>query len=705
MRPAGAHRGDEDRLRLPADPGVFGDGEVAGLPDPVVRYLRAAIAPGAPLVRAADLDMRGRLRLDGRWLRLRAHEVLAPHEGFVWRARVAGVIAGSDRYVGGRGQMAWRLLGLARVAHAEGEDVARSAAGRAAGEAVWVPTSLLPRFGVRWDVTSEHDLHARLKIDGIDVTLHLRTDADDRVEWVRFDRWGDPDETGEWGMHPFGFQVTETRRFGPFSIPAAGSAGWFHGTDRWADSRFFECDITSLDPVVGPVTPASRRPIMRATAEDMTSLAADVGPAPMQVGAILLLDTRGGFDLAAGRDALARRIRSVPRLRQRLQPVPVGCGRPIWVDHEAFDVDQHVTIVDQVPGGDLTAVLALGADVVATRLPRDRPLWAATFAPIDSESAALVLVFHHVLADGIGGLAVLGGLVDETADAADAEGPSEFPVPMPTPGHIAFDALGGRIRSLARLPGLPRRVHAALAELRATGSTRASRTSLNRPTGPRRRLAMASCDLSAIVGVAHDHGGSVNDVVLAAIDGALSTLVGSRVEVAERFVVSVPVSRRRATTATDLGNQVGVAPIELPGLADRGERLRVIVGRGALIRSAPHGASAALLGPLFRLLAKLGCLRWFINRQRLVNSFVTNLRGPEQRLHFLGAAITDVLPVVGISGNVTVSFAVFSYAGTLSVTIIADPDAMDDLDLLREALQDELDGYLRLRPEAIVGDS
>lgn len=448
------------------------------------------------------------------------------------------------------------------------------------------------------------------------------------------------------------------------------------------------------------LSPAGRRPILRATAEDMTSLAADVGPAPMQVGAILVLDTRGGFDLAAGRDALAHRIRSIPRLRQRLQPVPVGCGRPIWVDHEGFDIDQHVSIVDPVPGGDLTAVLALGADVVATRLPRDRPLWAATFAPIDSQSAALVLVFHHVLADGIGGLAVLAGLVDE---AAEAEGPSDFPVPMPTPAQLAFDALGGRIRSVAGLPGLPRRVYAALAELRATGSTRASRTSLNRPTGPRRRLAVASCDLSAIVGVAHDYGGSVNDVVLSAIDGALARLVESRVEVAERFVVSVPVSRRQATTATELGNQVGVAPIELPGLSDRGERLRVIVGRGALIRSAPHGASAALLGPLFRLLAKLGCLRWFINRQRLVNSFVTNLRGPEQRLHFLGAAITDVFPVVGISGNVTVSFAVFSYAGTLSVSVIADPDAVDDLDLLREALQDELDGYIRLRSGAIDG--
>lgn len=459
--------------------------------------------------------------------------------------------------------------------------------------------------------------------------------------------------------------------------------------------------MTVVDPprqASGPATPADARPVMRVTAEDMTSLAADVGPAPMQIGAILLLDTSGGFDLAAGRDAISQRIRSIPRLRQRLQPVPPGCGRPIWVDDEHFDIEQHVSIDDQVPTGDLTAVLALGADLVATRLPRDRPLWAARLARIDPESAALVIVFHHVLADGIGGLAVLAGLVDGAPDTAA----SDFPRLAPTTAGLAIDALAERARSIASLPGLPRRIYAAWTELRAAGRTRASRSSLNRPTGPRRRLGVASCDLASIVDVAHAYGGSVNDVVLSAIDGALERLVESRGEKADRFVVSVPVSRRQATTATQLGNQVGVAPIELPGTSNRDERLREIISRGARIRLVPRGASADLLGPLFRLLAKIRCLRWFIDHQRLVNSFVTNLRGPEQRLQFLGAAITDLLPIVGISGNVTVSFAVFSYAGTLTVTIIADPDVVEDLPTLRDALQDELDAHVRIQPARSV---
>lgn len=419
----------------------------------------------------------------------------------------------------------------------------------------------------------------------------------------------------------------------------------------------------------------------------------------MQVGAILVLDTRGGFDIAAGRDAIAGRVRSIPRLRQRLQRVPVGCGRPIWVDDEGFDINRHVTIDDHVRDRDFEKVLELAADLVATRLAHDRPLWAARFVPIDSESTALVVVFHHVLADGIGGLAVLAGLVD----GAPEDPTTDFPRPAPTTTRLAFDALRQRLQGAARLCRTPARVRAAIDELRATGDTRASRSSLNRTTGSRRRLGVATANLAAIISVARAYGGSVNDVVLSAVAGALRTLVESRGEEVDRFVVSVPVSRRRSTTAADLGNQVGVAPIELTCVPDLRERLRVIVQRGHRIRTAPRGASAELLGPVFRVLARLGIFGWFIDRQRLVNSFVTNLRGPGEQLHFLGAPITDVLPVAGISGNVTVAFAVLSYAGTLAITVMSDPDAVPDVPVLRDALQGELDAHIRLLPDAIDG--
>lgn len=241
----------EQRLRVSADHGRFSEEELVGLPEPVARYFNAAIAPGAPLARAADIDMRGKLKLNGRWLPLRAHEVLAPHEGFVWRARVAGVISGSDRCVDGRGVMDWKLLRLFRVARAEGADIARSSAARAVGEAVWVPTALLPRFGVQWQAISERDITANLDFEGLAFAIHLRTDEVGRVESVQLDRWGDPDESGEFAFHSFGMETTETTTFGPFTVPAVVRVGWFPGTERWADGEFIRCDVTSLTPI-GP---------------------------------------------------------------------------------------------------------------------------------------------------------------------------------------------------------------------------------------------------------------------------------------------------------------------------------------------------------------------------------------------------------------------------------------------------------------------
>lgn len=239
----------EERLRLPPEPGAFGDAELQGLPAPVARYFRASVAPGAPLTRAAVLRMRGRLRLGSRWLPFRGREVLAPQAGLVWSARVAGVMAGSDRAAPGLGSMDWKLLGLLRVAQADGDDVARSAAGRVAGEATWVPTALLPRYGVRWEAPSDHDLVATLVLGAVATAIQLRIDDRGLPRWVRFDRWGDPDGTGDWRLRPFGFEVGTMRRFGPFTVPAEGTAGWYPGGDGWEEGAFFRCSIDDLEPV------------------------------------------------------------------------------------------------------------------------------------------------------------------------------------------------------------------------------------------------------------------------------------------------------------------------------------------------------------------------------------------------------------------------------------------------------------------------
>ncbi len=439
----------------------------------------------------------------------------------------------------------------------------------------------------------------------------------------------------------------------------------------------------------------SSEAIDRASPEDLVSLATDVGSAPMQVGAVLVLG--GGTELDADllRAAVAERVRSVPRLRQRLVPTPPGCGRPIWVDAPGFDVGDHVSSVECAAPGDEDALLKIAAEVVGTRLPADRPLWRMTAVTgLDGDRTALIVAFHHVLADGIGGLAVLANLVD------GAPVPTAVPFPQPAPPSraLAREALHARLTAVSRLPASLRRVRDAVVQLRPTATTHAVACSLNRPTGSlaalpgrarpaRRRAPLCACPRSDRERRrAHRRRGCPP---CPAVDARRGRGPVRGVGAGLRAVHA---------TAADLGNQVGVIPIEVPATGDATVRLAAIAERTRAAKQTSRAASTALLGPVFRLLARLGIFQWFIDRQRLVHTFVTNLRGPDVQLSFLERPIVDVIPVAVVTGNVTVSLAVLSYAGGLDITLIADPDACPDLDVLRDALQGELDRLLRPDP-------
>lgn len=166
--------------------------------------------------------------------------------------RAGGILSGFDSYAEGRGEMCWKLLGLVPVMRAAGPDVTRSAAGRAAAEAMWLPTALLPRFGVRWQALGDRQLVASYRIDTVGTEAHHHIDEDGHLLSMVFDRWGDPWRTGTWGWHPFGGEVTAHRTFDGLTIPSAGQFGWWYGTDRWSEGEFFRYEITALQRVVSP---------------------------------------------------------------------------------------------------------------------------------------------------------------------------------------------------------------------------------------------------------------------------------------------------------------------------------------------------------------------------------------------------------------------------------------------------------------------
>jgi hypothetical protein len=228
------------RLLRPAGPERFDPAELDGLPEPVRRHLTQAIAPGTPLHTSARLAMRGQIKV-GRWLPFRARQVLSPGHGFVWTARAAGVIAGTDRYLDGAGASRWRLAGLVTVAAGEGPDVSRSAAGRAGAEGIWLPTALLPRFGVRWTAPAEDRVTAALAVGETPVTVELRLDPAGRIASVALDRWGDPGDSGSFAWHRFGGRITGYASFGGLTIPAQGRLGW-------DGDEFFRYRVTGLEP-------------------------------------------------------------------------------------------------------------------------------------------------------------------------------------------------------------------------------------------------------------------------------------------------------------------------------------------------------------------------------------------------------------------------------------------------------------------------
>ena len=400
--------------------------------------------------------------------------------------------------------------------------------------------------------------------------------------------------------------------------------------------------------------------------------ALEVGPLPMHIGAVLVLD--GELDLAGVRATMTERIGALPRMRQRMVRAPLGCGRPIWLDDDV-DMARHIRAVRCPAPGDERALLETAVACYTQPLPTDRPLWCAVLVTgLAAGRSALVLVVHHVLVDG-----------------APTPMPQAFPRPRPSRRRLAADAWVGRWRGLARLPAGLRTLRPAAAELGSGGRPRAAHCSLLHRLEPRLRIAVAQVPLEEFHQFARAHGATVNDAVLAAVAGALGELLARRGEDVAHLVISVPVTARTSSTPGAMGNRVGIMPVTVPTGGDAVHRLEQVAAVTRARTSSSRGSSAALSRPVFRALAALGILRPLIRRQTMVNTFVTNVRGPQARPTFAGATVADVIPLGIVSGNVTVAFTVLSYAGTLTVGIAAEPTACPDLDDLRELLQAGLD--------------
>ncbi len=451
--------------------------------------------------------------------------------------------------------------------------------------------------------------------------------------------------------------------------------------------------VTTRD--LSPVAMANRDgpAVERASSADLAFLAMDTGQVPQQFAVVLILERPGDFSLSHLRKLIADRIVALPRMRQKLIKVPPGCGRPVWVDDGDFNIDHHVQAVSCPPPGDQRALLETVLSVIMTPLPRGAPLWSvALISDLADGGVAVVVVLHHVLADGLGGLNVLAALVDPGLPPAHVR----FPRASPTRARLARDAMQTRFQGLRQVTGSWRSLRRAMFAGGGFHPTRALPCSLVQRTGPRRRMAVVRVDRAALRAAAHRYGATTNDAILVAVGGALHQYLQSRGESIEPIAITVPVSGRRPGGGSAVGNLVSPMLVNIPTSGDVGERLAQVEAAVRAHRAAATGPPPiAILGGLFRLLARLGGYRFYMNHQHRFHTLVTHVRGPVDPVTLGGHLVNAAIPVgVGEGGNMTAYFEVLSYAGVLTIAMIVDPDHGPNLDDLTRRLQSELDSII-----------
>jgi diacylglycerol O-acyltransferase len=405
-------------------------------------------------------------------------------------------------------------------------------------------------------------------------------------------------------------------------------------------------------------------------------------------------------------DMVSSRLHLAPRFRQRLATVPLGLGRPVWVDDTHFNLEYHVRHTALPAPGDRMKLNRLTARVMSQQLDRTKPLWELWFAEgLAGGRFALVSKTHHCLVDGISGVDIMSVLMDLEPEPQHVDPQPWRPEPEPTGDHLLVDALRERLTSPAevartvqsaltdpaKLPGKVTEAAKALGTF-VGGSFAAPPSSLNRPIGPHRLFETVLADLDEFKAVKNAFGGTVNDVVLAVTSGGLRRLLKGRGESVDNVELRamVPVSVRAEAERGTLGNRVASLWAALPIYErDPVKRLKLIGGQMKGLKASGQAVGAQILTSLGEwapptIVAQASRL---VARQRAFNLVVTNVPGPQLPLYSLGHEMKEVYPVLPLAGNQTLGIALLSYNGTIGFGLLADYDTAPDIGVLAEGIE------------------
>jgi diacylglycerol O-acyltransferase / wax synthase len=449
----------------------------------------------------------------------------------------------------------------------------------------------------------------------------------------------------------------------------------------------------------------------RLTALDASFLHLEDSSAHMHVASVMLFDGEPPpYDELL--ESIDRRLHLVPRYRQRLAFVPLGQGRPKWVDDPHLNLRYHVRSTALPSPGSEEQLKALAGRVFSQQLDRDKPLWELWLVEgVAGGRFAMLAKTHHALVDGVSGVDIVTVLFDASPEPAAPPDPGErwLPRPLPSRAQLLGEALVERTtvpaeatRSLRAALRGPRRVLEGAREAAVgvgamawAGMNPAPRSPYNAPIGPHRRFTWVRASLGDLKAIKNELGGTVNDVVLSTVAGALGRHLRRRGQKTDGLELKamVPVSVRTDLERGALGNRVAAMMAPLPVWCQEplarldivGEQLKGLKQGGQavgaqVITELGGFAPPTIMGQAARLMA----------RQRFFNLVVTNVPGPQFPLYLMGREMVDPFPMVPLARNQGLGIALMSYNGRINFGLVADYELMWDVEDLAEDVAQSL---------------
>ena len=453
------------------------------------------------------------------------------------------------------------------------------------------------------------------------------------------------------------------------------------------------------------------RHFQRLTATDASFVVQERGPSHMHIGGVMIFEGPPPPYQALLRHIEAR-LALVPRYRQRLLLPRLEMGRPLWIDDTHFTLTYHVRHTALPPPGSIAQLQRLTARVFSQRLDRSKSLWERYLVDgLENGRFALVNKTHHAMVDGISGVDIATLILDMSGADQPNPPPTRKWKPHREPSQVevaaklvrdSADVVFGLAKSVAGALTDPRQAAEALrataeglGEVVWAGLTHAPPSPMNVPIGPHRRVSWVRTGLADFKLIKNSLGGTVNDVVLATVGGALARWLrgrGVRTEGLE-LRASVPVSVRAEQEHKQFGNRILLMIAPVPVYCDDPvERLRIVRAGMHGLKESKQALGAQVIIALERfapptLLAQASRLHF---SPRFANLIVTNVPGPQFPLYLMGRELVEMVPVGFVVEGFALIVAIVSYNGSLTFGLLGDYDAMPDLEAIGTYIKDAL---------------